>query len=585
MAESPSGSFPLPEAADFRRDDRLRELTARVDTLLGAQGRLRNLLDANQRIVTQLELPTVLEEVVRAAVELANARYGALGIVGSHGNLEQFIHVGDPPGMLEAVGHLPHGEGLLGALIVDPQPIRLDRLRDDPRSIGFPPGHVEMTNFLGVPVRVGGTVYGHLYLTDHRGGGFSRDDEELVGSLAAAAGFAIENARLYRESQLRETWSAASAEMTSGVLTHIGEALPLVTRNLLALGEADIVMVVVRDESSGRTHPVHVVAADQSQEDWSSDRTVGSLATEVIDGGRARLFSPDDTGRPALRGCGPAMVVPLHTGNAGQGALIIGRASGRPEFTAVELEVASSYGVQAGVALQLKAARADREQVLLYEDRGRIARDLHDHIIQRLFGTGMQLQTVLGTMPNGPDAERVDQAITDLDDVIGQIRTIIFTLKEKAKPPGGIRQRLVDLLARSATRHRVDPRITLSGPLDSGIDAGLADDILAVAEELISNAVRHADATAIGVRIDADDREVRVEVSNEGPAFDADAPRSGLANLQRRASARGGDLAVSSHDGVTRALWTAPIGGRGAEATSADASTDPLPPSTGRDAR
>src|SRR3954447_19850658 len=200
-------ALSFPDGPRVELDRRISDLVAVAGDVLATQGRLRSLLKANQAIVTELDLPGVLQHVVESAVEVAHASYGALGVIGRHGELEQFIHTGMPAETVASIGHLPVGRGLLGALVTDPRPIRWPDMATDPRSSGFPASHPPMRSFLGVPVRIRGTVYGNLYLTDRRDAdGFSEEDEELVVSLAATAGFAIENARLFQETERRRQW-------------------------------------------------------------------------------------------------------------------------------------------------------------------------------------------------------------------------------------------------------------------------------------------------------------------------------------------------------------------------------------------
>jgi GAF domain-containing protein len=179
-------------------DQLLTQLIERAHDVKGAQNRLRGLLRANRSVIGDLALNTVLRRIVEAACELVDAPYGAVGVIRPDGTgLEAFIHVGMEPSAVEEIGHLPEGKGLLGALIDDPRPIRLRDIRDDVRSVGFPEHHPPMRGFLGVPIRVRDEVFGNLYLASLAQGDFSVEDEELVAALAATAGVAIENARLY----------------------------------------------------------------------------------------------------------------------------------------------------------------------------------------------------------------------------------------------------------------------------------------------------------------------------------------------------------------------------------------------------
>ena len=193
-------------------DEALGDLVARASDVLATQGRLCVLLKANQLISQQLDLTVVLRRIVETAIDLVDARYGALGVISPDGSLEQFIHVGMADDEVSGIGRLPEGHGLLGALIDDLQPIRLPQLADDERSMGFPEQHPQMESFLGVPIRVGDQVFGNLYLTNAASGEFSADDEELVTALASTVGFAIDNARLFERAKRRQAWLAASAE-------------------------------------------------------------------------------------------------------------------------------------------------------------------------------------------------------------------------------------------------------------------------------------------------------------------------------------------------------------------------------------
>jgi GAF domain-containing protein len=228
-------------------DALLAQLIERAQEVRVAQARLQGLFEAGQSIIGDLDLTTVLRRIVQAACDLVDARYGALGVIAPNGiGLEQFIHVGLDDATVDAIGHLPEGKGLLGALIEDPRPIRLGDIAEDARSVGFPASHPPMQGFLGVPVVVRGKVFGNLYLTQPEGGGFSAEDEQVVTALAATAGVAIENARLFAEAQERQRWLHASTEVTQRLLAGGSEdPLVLVASTLLSLAEADLVSVLV----------------------------------------------------------------------------------------------------------------------------------------------------------------------------------------------------------------------------------------------------------------------------------------------------------------------------------------------------
>ena len=226
--ESPDSRPLLPS---LRLDDLLAELQLRLQAVLATRDRTYALLEAVVAVGSHLELEGVLRQIVEAAVELVSARYGALGVLGEGGRLTEFVPVGLDEAEIARIHHWPEGRGLLGELITNPRPLRLRDLTTDPRSSGFPDGHPPMRSFLGVPLRIRDEVYGNLYLTEKRGGDFDEEDEALVQALAAAAGVAIENARLYAEARRQQQWLRATAEVTQRLLSgdQHGEVLDLVT--------------------------------------------------------------------------------------------------------------------------------------------------------------------------------------------------------------------------------------------------------------------------------------------------------------------------------------------------------------------
>ncbi|MGN6744120.1 MAG: sensor histidine kinase [Amnibacterium sp.] len=555
----------FPDQPRVELDRRLSELVEAANEVLATQGRLRALLRANQAITAQLDLDSVLRSVVEAARELTGARYAALGVLGEQGGLERFIHSGMPQEEVERIGHLPHGEGLLGAVIADPQPIRIPDIAADPRSAGFPEGHPAMREFLGVPVRIRGAVYGNLYLTERGGVPFTEEDEQLVRSLAVTAGYAIENARLYRETRRRQEWMAASAEISARMLApEDGEALPLIAARVQSLAQAMSTFVVVVTEDGDHVTAVDVQGEDPNRVQGVPTPLDSTIAAETIRTGVSRRFEEREiraTGRPQLAAFGPVMVLPLGGTDRVVGALVVARAPGGPSFTDAELAAATDFGGRAGVALELVRVRREAERVLLYEDRSRIARDLHDRVIQQLFATGMQLQGVLGTLPPGRNAERIDAAIASLDDSITQIRRVIFTLESTARGPERAtgRQRLFDLIERLSVDLTVDPTVRVSGPVDAVLDGDLAEDVLAVVQEGLSNAVKHAAASEIAIDVQADKHGVSVTVTNDGLPLAPSGRRSGLGNLEERATRRAGTMALDGEEGRTVLRWAVPL--------------------------
>jgi signal transduction histidine kinase len=372
-------------------------LLAHVTTDAEQRRRMRVLLEVSADLARRTELPVLLRRIVELAVDLVGARYGALGVIGPDQRLEQFVHVGIDGQTARRIGHLPEGKGLLGALIADPHPIRLPDLSADPRSAGFPAAHPPMSSFLGVPVQVGGEVFGNLYLAESIRGQFSDEDQDFAVALAASAGVAIENTRL----------------------------------------------------------------------------------------------------------------------------------------------------------------GADRRSLALLDERARIARDLHDHVIQRLFAAGLNLQAAATKLP-GEQADVVAAQVVEIDRAIAQIRETIHSLRSDPGREPRLRGRVLEVVGRAGSVLPHWPTVSFVGPVDLLIDGDLADDVVAVVSEAVSNAMRHASASTVSVEVAVDGESAIVTVTDDGCGIAADARWSGLANLRERAEQRFGALDVANGpSGGTVLRWTA----------------------------
>jgi len=534
-----------------------------VDRLndLAAQGRLRALLHANQAIISHLDLPVVLERIVEAAVELVGAQYGALGVVAPDGGLEQFINVGMTQDQIDRIGHLPEGHGLLGAVIDDPHPIRVPVLSEHPRSVGFPAHHPPMKSFLGVQIRVRDEVYGNLYLSNQATGQFSVEDEELVVALAATAGIAIENARLFAETVRRQALAAASAEITAALLsTDEGNTLSILTARILTLVDADVVWVLEPTSDLDRMIVTTARGLDEDQVEGMTLQSAGSVVSSVIEAAQPRQI--DDAGSSVTmptdgRALGPSMAVPLIA--PGRGVLFVARLAGREKFARRDLEIAANFAAQANVAMELAATRASRQRVALLEDRGRIARDLHDHVIQQLFATGLELQSIAGAT-QADVAERISTAVTHIDGSISQIRTVIFALSgSTGQGHPTVRHAVIDLANEFASSLVRTPTVSFSGPVDLMITHDLAADVIAVTREALANVVKHAEAEHTSIGLTVLDGYATLTITDDGRGIDGSTRRSGVVNLENRALDRGGSFTLESNGDGTRLRWTAPI--------------------------
>jgi signal transduction histidine kinase len=567
-----SASLSFPDGPKLELDELIEQLVDRARGVQRAQGRLRGLLRANELVTGELSLEVVLRQIVQAACALAGAKYGALGVIAPDGGgLEQFIHVGMDDDLVHRIGHLPEGKGLLGALITDPKPIRLPVIAGDARSSGFPAGHPPMDSFLGVPIRVRGEVFGNLYLTEATHGQFTAEDEELVRALAVTAGNAISNARLYNESTLQQRWLGASAEISAQLITSAGEdPLRMIARRAAEIADADLVTLGLL-APEGDAIVVEVAVGDRTGtllgQRFALSQTLSGEAIET----RSPLLLQSITDSPertspvtSVIEAGPIMVIPLAGTLTVLGALTIVRAKGRRSFSPADLTMAAGFASQASVAIELAAARSDQQKMMMLEDRDRIARDLHDHVIQQLFAIGLSLEGVAATVTGNPTAvEKLHERVEDIDRTIRQIRTSIFELRGPlAGGLDGFRSRILGIAADVSTALGFKPSVAFSGAVETDLKGSLADDVAACVRESLTNVAKHARATSANVDISVAAGQVVVEVLDNGVgAGTAGDPReSGVANLRARAEQRNGKFELGAGPaGGTRLIWKAPI--------------------------
>jgi signal transduction histidine kinase len=546
-----------------------RQLVDQASVIMSAQERLRRLLHANRSIVQELSLPAVLHRIVATARDVAGARYAALGVIGADGLLEQFLHVGLDDDAVRTIGELPKGRGVLGALIEDPKPIRLTRISDDPRSSGFPEGHPPMTTFLGVPIRSRDAVFGNLYLTDRVDGGpFTAEDEELVLALAATAGVAIENARLYDESRRRQEWLRASGEISRQLLdpeADYADTLHRIVTSVKRLASADVV-TLVRPSDDDPNQLEAVVATGAAEREliglrYPKGKSIAWQAMQQGHGVRVEGADQQPEIYLHLRPYVPvsqAMALPLRGETGPRGAIVAGRIIPHAPFTDADLDMAEAFASQAAIALELSDARADQQRLGVLEDRDRIARDLHDHVIQRLFAAGLSLQSIAASVDDEVVDQRLTRTVDELDDTIRQIRTTIFALQEESsRSLRGTALAVVDQLTPLLP---VRPEVQLVGPLETIADEAIIADVEAVLRESLTNVAKHARATQIRVYVQADGQRLALTVIDNGIGLGSSTRRSGLANLNRRAERHRGRLDVgNSSEGGLRLQWSIPL--------------------------
>ncbi|MDQ1644548.1 MAG: hypothetical protein QOJ50_732 [Cryptosporangiaceae bacterium] len=557
----------LPELRRLNLKTLLNELVDRANEVIEAETRMQQLLGAVVSVASDLTLSDVLRRIVQSSLDLVGAGYGALGVIGPDRRLVEFIHVGISDELRETIGELPTGHGILGLLIDDARPLRLRDLAQHGHSSGFPPNHPPMQTFLGVPVRVRGEVFGNLYLTEKTGGGdFTDDDEAIVVALAAAAGIAIENARLFEQTHRRELWLQASTLITSRLLQGMkeNEALQLVVDHARSVAGSEHASVAVPDEDTG--DPVFRVAAGLGAAELPG--TVlrhPSPVHDVLATGQPRVVAclpaGDDGVLRDLHDIGPVVLVPLTAGASVLGVLAVGNGPGGLAFTDADMVMVTGFAAHAALALEFARARQDSQRLAVFEDRDRIARDLHDLVIQRLFAVGLGLQG-LGRATGRPE---VGGLVDDVDETIREIRRTIFSLQEMPGETAGLRSQVLAVAAEAAAPLGFAPRVSFDGPVDMAIPDSLRPDIVATLREALSNAARHAGATAVDVdlRMDTASDRLLLTIRDNGRGIGADHPHGrGLFNLAERARRWGGTMTMDSRTGPGTALsWEVPLSG------------------------
>jgi signal transduction histidine kinase len=558
-----------PILPQLRLDDLLAELQGRLQAVLATRDRVYALLEAVVAVGGNLDLEVMLRQITEAAVALVRARYGALGVVGEDGRLVEFVPVGVDEAEIAAIRHWPEGRGLLGKLISDPRPLRLADVTKHPESVGFPQGHPPMHSFIGVPLRVRDEIYGSLYLTEKEGGGqFDEEDEALLVALAAAAGVAIDNARLYEDARRQERWLRASGEVTQQLLsgTPARQVLAMVTGQVLEMSGADLVALAV--PTSDRQRLVNTQAAGEG-----APTALGlvlpvedSLSGQVLKTGEPVTladFASDSRVSVVAREhmpLGPALVLPLGVPGNVRGVLTVGRNPGALPLPSQAVEMVTTFAAQAGIALELAEHREDVERLAVLQDRDRIARDLHDLVIQRLYATGMSLQGAVPLIERSDVSDRVSSAVDSLDETIREIRSTIFSLQSRGDVTKyGLRSKVLDVIEEMTVPLGFAPSLRLVGPLDEEVPADAGEHLLSALREALSNAARHSGASKVEVTVEAGSM-LLLRVRDNGKGIGQTTRRSGLANLSQRASQLGGTLRLGpGPDGGTDLQWQVPL--------------------------
>lgn len=497
------------------------------------------LLAAVIELSKDLELRPLLRRFVETAAALTDAQYGALGVLNTEGTFDDLVIHGVDAETAARIGDGPHGKGVLGAIILEPHTLRVADIAEHAASVGFPPHHPPMTAFLGCPVVIRGQVFGNIYLTNKRSAPeFSERDERVLEALASAAASAIAHARTLAEAEAHERWQRAAAEAAQ-LLAQLPptEAWPAVVARFDAILTAKHVEYVPPHRASER---------------------LGDEADAMALAPRARFFGAADAARLVDETMHCALLVPITAEGATPGALLFAWERSRLSLDPDPLEaVGQMLSDRLSVATLLAHHRAEAERVAILEDRDRIAQDLHDHVIQRLFAAGMRVQSALPLVEDAAAAAKLDAVVTDLDETVTDVRRAIFDLHT-----GGAALALgrsVDqLAAQAADALGFAPSVAVLGDYWT-LDDALVTDVLAVVREALSNAARHAHAQAVRVVLDVGEN-VRVKVTDDGVGLPNEvARRSGLDHLVARARRWGGSCTVRARRrGGTAVEWQVP---------------------------
>ncbi len=561
MSRSTSAKPPT-SAADLSAADELHDRrdpvgpspahpVTRSDLMAGSA-----LVEAVVALAGNVELTAVLDQIVLSACELTGARYAALGVLRGGGadgqrSLAGFHPTGIPEEQHAQIGEDPHGRGVLGLLIADPRPLRLADISAHPASYGFPPHHPQMTTFLGVPIHVRDQVFGNLYLTDKAAGAqFTADDERVVVALAAAAGVAIENARLFAESRLRQRWLAASADTVSRLAEDLAEAPAFIATSAGTAAGAEAVAIAL---PTVNTDDDELVITDAPPSGLLINFTDGDAMTGAAIGDPLSA----DTEYPE-----GDQLIWFRVRDRRLGALLLRRPSAR--FSELELDLMQAFADHVSFALDHERNAYNRRRLAVFSDRDRIARNLHDQVIQRIFGVGLGLQSTLRRLNDATISERLTGYISDLDATIAEIRTTIFSLQHQVESdPRSLRADLLRVISDAARVLGFEPQITLAGPIDTAVPSHLNDDVLATLRESLSNVARHAraDEVTVLVAVDLAAKTLTIQVEDNGIGIADAAPAGGgVRNTQDRAKAAGGHATVVRRaEPGTSFTWVVPL--------------------------
>ncbi len=545
---------------------------------------LKRLLDAGRDLVAELDLEAVLARLLDVARELTGARYAAIGVLDEERRgLERFLTSGIEPEAHRAIGDLPRGRGVLGVLIDDPRPLRLDDVGSHPRSYGFPAEHPHMGPFLGVPIIIRGRAWGNLYLTEKEGGPFDEADEEAAIVLSGWAAIAIENARLYESSDAQRSrleQAVEGLEATIAIVRAVGSetdlrrVLELIVKRGRALVQARSLVLLLSDgdelelaAAAGQVEP-KAIGARMPVAGTVAGRVVSGAVSERIGDVAARMGLPDDGF--GVVGAETALLVPLVYRRRSLGVLAaFDRLDDEPQFGDRDEQLLLAFAASAATAVATaRSVEQDRLRHSLQsaeQERRRWARELHDETLQGL--GGLQVLLASGLRQGGEALERTTRtAVEQLGTEIANLRALITELRPAALDDLGLAPAIESLVERIRTVEGLEVSLDLGDAANGArLDPDRETAAYRLVQEALTNVAKHAGAERVKVRLASDRRGVEMAVTDDGQGFDPDDPTAGfgLVGMRERAELLGGTLSVkSSSSGTTvTAFLPEPVAG------------------------
>lgn len=563
MSSGESVEAGLPEMAGQVPDG--------LEKLLESTEQTRQVLQAITRIGSHLDVDPTLQSVVAEAMELTGCRYGALATRDPDGRLSSFVHSGMSTDSIAHIGGTPTGKGLIGVVLSQSSPLRLEDLTAHPAAVGLPEGYPRMRAFLGLPIVIRGKICGGLYLTDDRPGwAFTESHEFAVRVFASAAAAAIDNAQLIERSERRADWLESSRGIVTELLlgpdstqlplqliaaqvqklTHAEQAIVL-TPSDADLPPEEIETLIV--SAAVGVHAGEVIGQEVPVDRSTTGQVFRSGSPLITDSFRYPIQSFTDAGERS------AIVMPLLYERTIRGVIAVARSTDEMAFDSSYLDLVGDFASQAALALALASNGENTRELSILAERERIAHDLHDYVIQRLFAIGLDVQGTIARTRDPDLVARLNRTIDDLQSTIEDIRNTIFDLQSSATSDGGFRRRIQDTVADLAENRNITTTLHMSGPM-TAVGSQLAQHAEAVVAEAVSNAVRHSGAMHLNIEIAVAD-ELCIDVVDDGCGIPEDnRRRSGLANLHRRAEQVGGVCTISTPAvGGTAIRWTAPL--------------------------